>query len=128
MTDAPFIGKKILLIEDEEISQRAIKIQLEFLGCEVDLASSGKEALILLKNPYQLIFLDIGLADSDGFSIAKSLKQNNNVNQKTPIIVQTANILDIYQKKCKELKINALYKKPFTSMELKEILEKFIGR
>jgi two-component system, OmpR family, aerobic respiration control sensor histidine kinase ArcB len=60
----------VLVVEDNAIAQTVAKSILTQLGCHVDVAINGKEALSLWKqNEYDLIFMDIGLPDMDGYQV-----------------------------------------------------------
>lgn len=71
---------KILLVEDEITSRKMLNSFLLTLG-EVDIAINGNEAItavskaIELKHPYELIFLDIMLPDTDGISVLKTIRE-----------------------------------------------------
>lgn len=117
--------QRVLLIEDNAIAQRIPKIILESSGCEVDIAENGQQALAAAKTPqssYDLILLDIGLPDMDGFDVAKQLRQQNGL-QQTPIIGLTAHLdLDDHSD-C----INKTFSKPFTRTMLKKIIERYFN-
>ncbi len=113
----------VLLIEDNEIAQRIPTIILQEAGCEVDVAANGLQALKFAKNntsPYDLILLDIGLPDLDGFEVAKQLRQSADITQ-APIIGLTAHLDTDTQ--CEH--ITETVSKPFTADLLKHILKKY---
>lgn len=78
----------ILLVEDEENLQEALKLNLELEGYEVTCASDGLEALKKTENEFfDLIILDIMLPEVDGISVTETLRlQNNDV----PILIVSA--------------------------------------
>ena len=69
-------GKKlsVLLVEDVPLIQRFSTEILETLGCKVTLARNAAEALEFANNPYDLIFMDIGLPDQDGLVVAREIR------------------------------------------------------
>jgi hypothetical protein len=79
---------KALLIEDDNIIQIVHSSYLQKLGCEVDIARHGKEALDLIHNPYDIIFVDMGLPDIDGTILVKEFRKRA-FNQHIPIIAIT---------------------------------------
>jgi two-component system aerobic respiration control sensor histidine kinase ArcB len=84
---------KVLLIEDDELSQIVVVTKLRNeLHANVDTAITGKEAISLVQNNvYDLIFMDIGLPDIDGYEVAKWIRtQAESKNVATPIIALTA--------------------------------------
>lgn len=78
----------ILLVEDEEHLQEALKLNLELEGYEVTGAGDGLEALKKTENEsFDLIILDIMLPEIDGISVTETLRiQQNDV----PILIVSA--------------------------------------
>ncbi|MCC5916120.1 MAG: PAS domain S-box protein [Cryomorphaceae bacterium] len=85
-----FKGKKVLLVEDNEMN-RFIAIQsLDYLGFETTEAENGKVALdILEKNQFDLILMDIQMPVMDGVQATEHIR--NSLNLETPILALTAN-------------------------------------
>jgi two-component system, chemotaxis family, sensor kinase CheA len=81
--------KKILIIEDESMLQRALTEFLETENFEVANALDGEKglAMVEIKNP-DLILLDIILPKKDGYEILKELKENEKT-KKIPVIILT---------------------------------------
>ena len=82
-------GKKVLIVEDDPILQKAIQDYLKSDGFEVEVASDGEEGLQMAKtkNP-ELILLDIILPKLNGFEVLKAVKADEKI-QKVPIILLT---------------------------------------
>lgn len=81
---------KILLVEDEENLAKAILLNLELEGYEINWIKNGKTAeLILQQKPkfYGLIILDVMLPEKDGFEICKSFRK---INKSTPVLFLSA--------------------------------------
>lgn len=117
------IKTRILLVEDTPIIQKVYVQMLESLGCEIDLAKNGDEALSLYQtNNYDLVFLDLGLPDMDGVDVCKSMR-----NQKTkiPIIILTAHGIS-FKKDCITAGANCFLQKPASKTTLKQILDVWI--
>ncbi|HET9057244.1 MAG TPA: response regulator transcription factor [Chitinophagaceae bacterium] len=78
----------ILLVEDEENLQEALKLNLEMEGYEVSSAYDGQAALKALQNEFfDLVILDVMLPEIDGISVLESLRlQNNNI----PVLILSA--------------------------------------
>lgn len=122
------VPPKILLIEDSEIARKATTIWLNGLGCEVEGASSGEEALNLLqKNLYTVVLMDVVLDDTDGLQLTKKIRNQKNPNSKIPIIALSARVEKETQKACIEAGMNDFIPK----LELFEvgftILHKYIS-
>lgn len=78
----------ILLVEDEENLQEALKLNLELEGYEVTCAGDGTEALKKIGEGYfDLIILDVMLPEIDGIGVAENVRLNNN---DVPILMLSA--------------------------------------
>lgn len=61
-------GMKVLVVEDNAVNQKVAAILLEKLGCRVDLAANGHEALEASSRiTYDCIFMDCHMPEMDGF-------------------------------------------------------------
>ena len=80
----------ILIVEDEEMLAKALKKGLEMRGFAVDWLSDSEKArsrIILYKDEYDLILLDLMLPGIDGATLTESVRSQNVT---TPIIILTA--------------------------------------
>lgn len=78
----------ILLVEDEENLQEALKLNLELEGYEVSCAGDGTQALKRISEEYfDLIILDVMLPGIDGIDVAENVRLNNN---EVPILMLSA--------------------------------------
>ena len=78
----------ILVVEDEENLQDALKLNLELEGYEVSTASDGAEALKKVNQEYfDLIILDIMLPEIDGISVCETIRLKNT---QLPILMLSA--------------------------------------
>lgn len=105
---------KILIVEDEEKISDIVKSYLERDGFAVTVAGTGKEALRLIKERFDLIILDLKLPDVDGEMICSTIRQSSDV----PIIMLTAKSSE--EERVKGLGIGAddYVVKPFSPREL----------
>ena len=73
---APSPGCRVLLAEDNAVNQRVAVRMLERLGCRVDVAGNGLEALDLSgRLPYDIIFLDCQMPELDGYGAARAIRE-----------------------------------------------------
>lgn len=78
----------ILLVEDEENLQEALKLNLELEGYEVTSAFTGSEALQKVQGEYfDLIILDVMLPELDGITVTETIRVQNN---EVPILILSA--------------------------------------
>ncbi|VAW16691.1 Two-component transcriptional response regulator, winged helix family [hydrothermal vent metagenome] len=79
---------KILLVEDDETLRFIVKDNLEQNNYQVDTAEDGEQALQLYSNGgYAIIILDVMLPKTDGFTVAKKIREKD---EATPILFLTA--------------------------------------
>ncbi|MCC7222643.1 MAG: response regulator transcription factor [Chitinophagales bacterium] len=103
MAQHSFATFRILLVEDEENLQEALKMNLELEGYEVITASTGPEALKLYKEQrFNLFILDIMLPEMDGLHVCEQIRLTDVT---TPILFLTAK--DSTQDKIQGLKKGA---------------------
>ena len=79
---------KILIVEDEQHIADGLRFNLEADGYDAEIAPDGETALEMVKNEtFDAIVLDVMLPGIDGFTVAKTLREQKNF---TPILMLTA--------------------------------------
>jgi CheY-like chemotaxis protein len=117
---------KVLLVEDDELAQIAAKFYMEKLQCDPDIAETGKEAIQFAKRRhYDIIFMDLGILDMDGFTITETIRHLHNTNSKVPIIVLTAHLDKSFEKRAKVVGCDDYLVKPLNLEKLDEILQRY---
>jgi putative two-component system response regulator len=81
--------KHILIVDDDPLNRELLEAILEGLGYACESASGGVEALAALKLNIDLILLDVNMADMDGFTVARTVRENEAFAD-LPIIMVTA--------------------------------------
>lgn len=119
------LGLKILLAEDHAVNQQLFAALLEKLGCEVALASDGKEALsIAATADFDMVLMDVFMPLMDGYEATRALRARG---FSKPIIAVTASALKGERDKCIEVGMNDILTKPFKKVELAAMLEFWAG-
>jgi DNA-binding response OmpR family regulator len=81
---------KILIVEDEIPLALLMVDALSRVGCDVEIATTGKKGMELAKEmPFDLITLDIGLPDACGFDLCTELKERH-ISRHTPVVFISA--------------------------------------
>ncbi len=100
----------ILLVDDDRLLRRSLAFNLEQAGYHVSTEATGEDALAMaLRDPPDLILLDIGLPGMDGLETLRRLREHLN----TPVIFLTARRRDLDQVLGFELGADDYITKPF---------------
>ncbi len=119
--------KKILVVDDEELTTDLAKTFLEKHGFTVLIASDGEKALELAhaEKP-DLILLDVMLPTIDGFTVCKKLKDDTNF-KTTPILMFTAKGLSSDMERGEEVGADEYIVKPFSGKALVATIRKHLN-
>lgn len=119
----------ILVAEDNAINQILIKKFLTKWNVgKLTIASDGQEALDEFeKENYSLVLLDLQMPVLDGFSVARSIRENSDLTKRNiPILVLTASSLREIKDEMEEIGINDFVPKPFTPEVLYDKLTQYL--
>ena len=106
---------QILVVDDEPAIVRAVAAALRARGYAVQTAGTGAEALdVAVRQPLDVIILDLGLPDLDGIEIARRLREWST----TPIIVLTVEEADERKVTALDAGADDYVTKPFSMPEL----------
>jgi CheY-like chemotaxis protein len=112
------MGKRILIVDDEEVIRKFLKIHLTKLGYEVKEAADGEQAIEQLKKGnFDLMICDILMPKKDGWEVVKEVKSNPRTKD-IPVILLTAKNEDSDMFKGYDLGANYYMTKPFTKTQL----------
>ena len=109
---------RIAVIEDNQINIDLIRYQLEVEGFEVFIEKTGKTGIKMIKNQEpDLILLDVGLPDIDGFELCGNLRSDE-ITKDYPIIMLTARAEDSDRIEGLKLGADDYITKPYNAEEL----------
>ncbi len=90
----PLPALHILLVEDIELNIVVARSVLEKLGCSIEVAMTGQQALdMFAPDEFDMVLLDIQLPDMTGFEVAKQFRSRFASQEMPPLIALTANVL-----------------------------------
>ena len=115
------MGKRILIIDDEELIIRSLKKLLEKNNFEVFIAKNGQDALVMTEEEkFDLIIADIRMPGMNGADTIQAIYENLEENKlkKTPTIFITGYADEEIKKRALALKPIAYIYKPFDANEL----------
>ena len=117
---------RVLLAEDNAVNRMVAAGMLRRLGCEVDLAENGAEAVVKARlNPYDLILLDCLMPEMDGWTAALEIRRSGGAGARTPIVATTANTTSADRERCLNAGMNDYLMKPLRLSELSRVIEKY---
>ncbi|NLG04197.1 MAG: response regulator [Clostridia bacterium] len=125
-------GLRVLLVEDSEINQVILKKNLEFLGCLVDTAANGEEAVRCFAQSeigyYKVILTDLRMPVMDGFEEVSLIRGMDRLDAKTiPVIAATADAHDEFNQRILNAGMNGTLVKPIDAATLCEMIAKLVG-
>jgi len=131
--DRPREIRRVLLAEDNAVNQKVVVRALKKLGCMVDVAQNGREAVSLSeKIRYDLILMDVQMPEIDGFEATRTIRsRESNSGGYTPIVAMTANAMPGDREQCIDAGMDEYLTKPVTFDAIKALLgdlRKFGGR
>jgi DNA-binding response OmpR family regulator len=112
------MSKRILIVDDEEVIRKFLKIHLNKQGYEVVEAEDGQKAIDRIgERKFDLIICDVMMPNKTGWEVVKEVKSNPKFDH-IPIILLTAKNDDVDMFKGYELGANYYMTKPFTKDQL----------
>ena len=119
---------RLLVVDDVEMNLRVVQGLLKATQIQIDTAMSGGECLKLVsKKQYDIIFLDHMMPDMDGIETLRRIRDmTDNPNEKTPIIMLTANAIIGAKEEYLRAGFQDYLTKPIREEELQGMLVKFL--
>ncbi len=112
------MSKKVLVVDDEEVIRKYLRLQLVHWGYEVAEAADGVQALLKLKNEkFDLIITDIVMPNKDGWALLREVRLDPRT-KRIPVILLTTKNQDTDMFKGYELGASYYLPKPFTKEQL----------
>ena len=123
-------GKKILVVEDNELNQFLIKSLLLKQKAHVHIANDGLEAVERLKKEcFDLVLMDIQMPNMDGYEATKQIRAGIEPDIiKLPIVAMTAHALVGEKEKCLTAGMNDYITKPIKIIELTDCLKRVLNQ
>ena len=127
-----FPGKRILVVEDNELNMEIICTILENYGIETEQAVNGEEAVQRMEESvpgyYDMIFMDIMMPEMDGLEATRTIRNLDREDcKKIPIYAMSANAFDEDVKRSLASGMNGHLSKPVNLQVLEKTLQKVLG-
>jgi len=115
----------VLVVDDTPAVRDGIADFLRHAGLEVDTASNGREAILLLdRRRYVVMLLDYEMPEMDGLSVSSLLRERT----ERPIVLMMSGYLDIASAPIDATVVQAILEKPFNIEELAAIIRGCLPR
>lgn len=114
----------VLLVEDTIANQKATTWMLEKLGCKVDIAVNGLEALRMLnQNSYNIVLMDVNMPQMDGIEASNEIRRLEGDGPRIPIIAMTANAMGGDRERCLKAGMDDYISKPVSKDKIIEAIK-----
>ncbi len=114
---------RVLIAEDNRINQKVAKTMLKRLGCSVDIATNGVEALERFESgEYDMIFMDCQMPEMSGFEATREIRRRGG---SLPIVAMTAQALQGDREACLAAGMDDYISKPISKPALAQALHRW---
>lgn len=120
-------GKRLLLVEDNDMNRLLATTILKQYGAEIDEADNGSVAIDMIKrNLYDLVLMDVQMPVKDGIEATRYIRSN--IDSGIPIIALTANAYRKEEERCLNAGMNDFISKPFEENKIVQVVAQWLGR
>ena len=130
LSESDYTGKRILLVEDNELNREIAGEILQMTGAKVETAENGKVAVEKVeaspKGSYDLIFMDIQMPVMNGYEATAAIRSLPGAKGKLPIVAMTANAFAEDVQLAKNTGMNGHIAKPLDMNKLNDVLKNWL--
>ena len=121
---------RILVVDDNEINQVVACKFLQKLGCQVEVARNGREAVNSIAHAtYDAVLMDCEMPDMNGYEATQEIRrQEQDTTRHLPIIALTGHASSEDEQKCRQAGMDDVVTKPMTLPTLREKLERLLAQ
>lgn len=121
---------RILVVDDNEINQVVACKFLQKLGCQVEVARNGREAVDSIAHAtYDAVLMDCEMPEMNGYEATQEIRrQEHTTTRHLPIIALTGHASSEDEQKCRRAGMDDVITKPMTLPTLREKLERLLAR
>jgi PAS domain S-box-containing protein len=119
----------VVVAEDNPVNQEIAREYLEALGCRVEIANTGREAVDLLAlRRFDLVLMDCQMPEMDGFEATRLIRETeaHEGSRRTPVIALTANALEGDRERCLAAGMDDYLSKPFKEEQLVDAISRWL--
>ncbi len=123
-------GCRVLLAEDNPVNQKVASQMLKRLGCEVELAVDGLQAVaITAEQSFELVLMDCHMPNMDGLEASRKIRQREQQQDQSPLLIValSADVMADRKGACEAAGMNGYLAKPIRLEDLKRELPVFLA-
>ena len=132
MARAPEGRGLVLVVDDNAVNLEIAQAMLRSLGCEVQVAEDGREALAAFRlRRFDAVFMDCMMPGLDGYETTAALRRQEAARSsgaRTPVIALTASATPEDRARCFTADMDDYLSKPFRREALEALLERWVPR
>lgn len=127
--EAPDLGVRVLVVEDNYVNQLVATGLLENLGYVVEVANDGAQAVERLagSHAFSAVLMDCRMPRLDGFDATRAIRSHEASGERVPIIAMTASALEGERERCLAVGMDDFLTKPVDARELEAAIARWTG-
>jgi CheY-like chemotaxis protein/HPt (histidine-containing phosphotransfer) domain-containing protein len=122
-------GATVLLVEDNPVNREVATTMLQTLGCRVDTAVNGQEAVAKIRHEdFDLVLMDCEMPVMDGYAATAAIRawEAGSAGRRVPILALTAHAMPEHRRKCLDIGMDDYLTKPFNMGQLRERIAQWL--
>jgi two-component system sensor histidine kinase/response regulator len=120
------LPKKVLVAEDNVVSQQVARRYLEAIGCNVLVVEDGNAAVAACaRQEFGLVLMDLQMPKMDGLQATQEIRRQERTGRHVPILALTAKSASDELARCTAAGMNGLLTKPLDIARLRQALDRF---
>jgi PAS domain S-box-containing protein len=127
--DGSGLAARVLVAEDNPVNQLMAAEMLKRIGCTVDVAGNGREAVEALRaRPYDVVLMDCEMPVLNGYDATRQLRAEEAAGERVPVIAMTASALKGDRERCLEAGMDDFLPKPVRLQDLRQAVARWVAR
>jgi CheY-like chemotaxis protein len=117
---------RVLVVDDNTVNQKVARMMLERLGCRVEVAANGQEAVEMVELlPFDVVFMDCEMPVLDGFEATAAIRRREGGARHVSIVAMTARAIQGDRERCLQAGMDDYISKPVKPEALEGVLDRW---